>query len=274
VSTSCNAFAFAHHLAPNDAHHLAPNDNGPHSYALLNLGAGAFWVQGSSRCRIIDNVIENNVKAGVQVSHRADPIVTGNRIHSGEGGGIMVHDQARGTFARNVLENSMRAGIGVTDCAAPVFTGNTIAKNEGGGAVLTGRCSPVLASNIFTANGFVGIGMKNSARAFLDDNVILCHEGYGLLMQATCSAQLQGCTLRGNRRGVGGRLLERSARTPPPRWNSSAHRPAEKNLYTSLDLLRRPQQRPQSRRAFAAIRDTGPESRTSPRRKQTARWAG
>ena len=147
-------------------------------------------------------MIENNMKAGVQVSHRADPIVSGNRIHSGEGGGIMVHDQARGTFAKNVLEKSKRAGIGVTDCAAPVFTGNTISNNEGGGAVLAGRCSPVLASNLFTANGFVGIGMKKSARALLEDNVILGNEGYGLLMQATCSAQLQGSTLRGNRRAA------------------------------------------------------------------------
>ena len=61
------------------------------------------------------------------MSNDADPSVTGNKILKGDGGGIVVHDYARGTFRNNILEQNMRAGIGVLDHAAPTFIGSITA---------------------------------------------------------------------------------------------------------------------------------------------------
>ena len=45
---------------------------------------------------MIGNSIDNCLKAGVQVSHRGDPLVTGNSIQNGEGGGIVVLNRCEG----------------------------------------------------------------------------------------------------------------------------------------------------------------------------------
>jgi len=103
----------------------------------------------------------------LQVSNWSNPTVEGNVFDGGEGGGIVVHERARGYFCGNVLRDSKRAGVGVMDRASPLFVGNTMQRNGGGGVVMAGRCTPVFVKNVVSENGFVGFGVKESAEPLL-----------------------------------------------------------------------------------------------------------
>eukprot|EP00960_Hanusia_phi_P027867 747091-Hanusia_phi.AAC.5 len=162
---------------------------------------GALWLQGSSKCNILDNVMKGNGKTHIQVSHRADPNVTGNSLLNGKGGGVVVHDEGKGLFERNIIKGNEQAGIGLIDRSKSVFIQNQIEGNGGGGAAIDGQSAPIFESNVFRQNLAHGICISGVSQPFMIYNHVSNHDGSGILVQDAAVPLLQQNKIESNTQG-------------------------------------------------------------------------
>jgi len=56
-------------------------------------------------------VITGNALAGIQIRTNSDPIVRQNKIHSGQHGGIYVHEKGQGLIEENEVYANSLAGM-------------------------------------------------------------------------------------------------------------------------------------------------------------------
>ncbi len=107
-------------------------------------------MQDESECIMLRNRVYNNRKAAVQVSARSHPTLIANKLFEGKGGGLVVHEDAKGIYTKNWIANNEQAGVGVMDRACPLLTENVIVGNRSGGVVMAGECAPVLTECTIT----------------------------------------------------------------------------------------------------------------------------
>ena len=118
-------------------------------------------------------------------------MITGNIARESQGGGIVVHESAKGRYCRNVVKSNRLAGVGVTDDADPIFTGNTISDGESGGVVLHGKCFGVFEKNRIVNNARANVGLKGGAKPLFDSNTISGGSGYGVWIQDSATGTFQ-----------------------------------------------------------------------------------
>jgi parallel beta-helix repeat protein len=96
------------------------------------LDAGVYVGRGgdgraSGRGTIRDNLVYRNSATGIDIDDGGDPVVAGNHIYDGEGGGITLRRGACGRINANRIRGNRRAGVAFMAGARPVtFTANTV----------------------------------------------------------------------------------------------------------------------------------------------------
>jgi len=134
---------------------------------------------GQGRLELINCDISSRSGSCSTVHHRADPRITGNKIHDGTTYGIRI-EGAFGTFEDNEVTNMGSSGILLNGGADATFRRNIIQGGNIDGVQLWGGSRAVLEENSIVANSGDGVYVAEDSYLVMRGNSVSSNGTFGV----------------------------------------------------------------------------------------------
>jgi parallel beta-helix repeat protein len=118
-------------------------------------------IRDGAKPRIESNDVWKHRHVGIMVAGAGtDPVVRGNRIHSGDQEGIWIAGGANPSILDNEIWGNALAGLSIeTVGTSPSIVGNKVRDGHGDGVAVKAGASPTIRQNTITGNA--GLPIRN-----------------------------------------------------------------------------------------------------------------
>jgi len=133
------------------------------------------------------------------VGNNADPRVRRSRIHHGAQGGILIHDNGRGTYEENEIFGNALAGVSVKTGADPVIRRNRIFDGRASGVLIFEGGRGTFEDNEIFGNGLAGLEAREGAEPVVRRTSFYDNQG-GILVSQEARGTFEDNEISGNAR--------------------------------------------------------------------------
>lgn len=132
----------------------------------------------------------------------ADPRLRHNRIHDGNGSGVLAYGNGRGTLEDNEIFGNARAGVAITEGANPTLRRNRIHDGKQTGVFVYENGQGTLEDNEIFSNARAGVTIKQGANPTLRRNRVHGNDYEGVWVYENGAGTFEDNDLRGNELGA------------------------------------------------------------------------
>ena len=142
----------------------------------------------------------------------SDPLVINNTVMDGSDGGIVVHNQARGTIKGNTISGNVKAGITMCTGASAIVCDNVIAGGKGSGILCHTDAGGVVRGNRISATEKAGIEMRKGAKTEVVANHVTGGLAQGIFVHSGACGHFESNAISSCK----GPLVEVTGASDPP----------------------------------------------------------